>query len=136
MNNPIITLKAALLNFSEELSNLSEACKVMVFHDIRSIATREFIEDGSTDSLINKSRKTPSVQNRVEEKTESVVATYAVEQPVMVSTEPLTGCVSPARAPELSEQPEKASVTNYLVSSHLSVPLDFVKLDTRRQKSQ
>ena len=136
MNNPIITLKAGLLNFAEELGNLSEASKVMAFHDIRSIATREFIEDGGIDNLINKSRSPPNTKNRVKETTESAVATYTVEQPVMVSTEPVTGCVSPARAPELSEQLEKASVTNYMMSSHLSVPLDFVKLDTRRQRSQ
>jgi hypothetical protein len=39
-NNLIIKHKAGLLNLAEELGNISRACKVMAFHEIHFIDTK------------------------------------------------------------------------------------------------
>ena len=42
---------------------------------------QELVEDGGIDALIEKSRRSPNVKNRVDEETERAVQDYAVEQP-------------------------------------------------------
>ena len=69
-NNPIIKHKAGLLNLAEELGNVSRACKVMGVSRDTFFRYQGLIEDGGIDSLIDKSRRSPNLKNRVDEATE------------------------------------------------------------------
>lgn len=80
-NNPIIKHKAGLLNLAEELGNVSRACKVMGVSRDTFYRYQELVEDGGLDALIEKSRRTPNIKNRVDEATEQAVQDYAVDQP-------------------------------------------------------
>jgi len=80
-NNPIIKHKAGLLNLAEELGNVSKACKIMGVSRDTFYRYQELVEDGGIDSLINQSRRTPNIKNRVDEETENAVVTYAIEFP-------------------------------------------------------
>lgn len=80
-NNPIIKHKAGLLNLAEELGNVSKACKVMGFSRDTFYRYQELVQDGGVDSLINRTRRTPNLKNRVDETVEKAVLDYALEQP-------------------------------------------------------
>lgn len=80
-NNPIIRHKAGLLNLAEELGNVSKACKVMGVSRDTFYRYQELAQDGNLDALINRSRRTPNVKNRVDEATETAVMDYAVAEP-------------------------------------------------------
>lgn len=80
-NNPIIKHKAGLLNLAEELGNVSKACKVMGVSRDTFYRYQELVKDGSVDSLISRSRRTPNLKNRVDEQTEQAVIKFAVEFP-------------------------------------------------------
>lgn len=80
-NNPIIKHKTGLLNLAEELSNVSRACKVMGVSRDTFYRYRELVDDGGVDALIEKSRRSPNLKNRVEEAVEQAVMEYAIEFP-------------------------------------------------------
>ena len=80
-NNPIIKHKAGLLNLAEELGNVSKACKVMGVSRDTFYRYQELVKEGGIDSLINQSRRTPNLKNRVDEQTEQAVIKYAVDFP-------------------------------------------------------
>ncbi len=80
-NNPIIKHKAGLLNLAEELANVSKACKVMGVSRDTFYRYQELVEEGGIDSLINQSRRTPNLKNRVDEQTEQAVIKHAVDFP-------------------------------------------------------
>ncbi|MCF2906938.1 IS481 family transposase [Pseudoalteromonas sp. DL2-H2.2] len=80
-NNPIIKHKAGLLNLAEELGNVSKACKMMGVSRDTFYRYQELVDEGGIDALINKSRRTPNLKNRVDEETEKAVCTYALEFP-------------------------------------------------------
>ncbi len=80
-NNPIIKHKAGLLNLAVELGNVSRACKVMGVSRDTFYCYQELVEDGGLDALIDKSRRSPIIKNRVDEATEQAVTAYAVDQP-------------------------------------------------------
>lgn len=80
-NNPIIKHKAGLLNLAEELGNVSKACKVMGFSRDTFYRYQELVNDGGIDALIDKSRRTANVKNRVEAETEQAVIESAIEYP-------------------------------------------------------
>jgi transposase InsO family protein len=80
-NNPIIKHKTGLLNLAEELSNVSRACKVMGVSRDTFYRYRELVDDGGVDALIEKSRRSPNLKNRVEEAVEQAVMDYAIEFP-------------------------------------------------------
>ncbi len=80
-NNPIIKHKAGLLNLAEELGNVSKACKVMGVSRDTFYRYQELVENGGVESLINQSRRTPNLKNRVDDVTEQAVITHAVEFP-------------------------------------------------------
>lgn len=80
-NNPIIKHKAGLLNLAEELGNVSKACKVMGVSRDTFYRYQELVEEGGIDSLIDKSRRTANIKNRVDEATEQAVIASAIEQP-------------------------------------------------------
>ena len=80
-NNPIIKHKAGLLNLAEELGNVSKACKVMGVSRDTFYRYQELVEDGGINNLINKSRRSPNIKNRVDDVTEQAVIAYAIAQP-------------------------------------------------------
>jgi len=80
-NNPIIKHKTGLLNLAEELGNVSKACKVMGVSRDTFYRYQELVEDGGLDSLINKSRRTSNLKNRVDLDTENAVIDSAIDQP-------------------------------------------------------
>ena len=80
-NNPIIKHKTGLLNLAEELSNVSRACKVMGVSRDTFYRYRDLVDDGGVDALIEKSRRSPNIKNRVEEAVEQAVMDYAIEFP-------------------------------------------------------
>ena len=80
-NNPIIKHKTGLLNLAEELGNVSKACKVMGVSRDTFYRYQELVEDGGLDALIDKSRRSPNIKNRVDEVTEQAVIKYAVDYP-------------------------------------------------------
>lgn len=80
-NNPIIKHKAGLLNLAEELGNVSKACKVMGFSRDTFYRYQELSQEGGVDALINRSKRTPNIKNRVDSATEKAVLDYALEQP-------------------------------------------------------
>lgn len=80
-SNPIIKHKAGLLNLAEELGNVSKACKVMGVSRDTFYRYQELVKDGGLDSLIDKSRRTSNVKNRVDPETEQAVIESAIEYP-------------------------------------------------------
>ncbi|MGQ8367503.1 IS481 family transposase [Glaciecola sp. 1036] len=80
-NNPIIKHKAGLLNLAEELGNVSKACKVMGVSRDTFYRYQELVEDGGIDSLVNRSRRTPNMKNRVDVETEQAVIKSAIDFP-------------------------------------------------------
>lgn len=80
-SNPIIKHKAGLLNLAEELGNVSKACKVMGVSRDTFYRYQELVETGGIDALINQSRRTPNMKNRVDSETEQAVITYATDFP-------------------------------------------------------
>ena len=68
-NNPIIKHKTGLLNLAEELGNVSKACKVVGVCRDTFYRYQELVEDGGLDALIDKSRRSPNIKNRVDEET-------------------------------------------------------------------
>jgi transposase InsO family protein len=80
-NNPIIKHKAGLLNLAEELGNVSKACKIMGVSRDTFYRYQELAQDGNLDALINRSRRTPNIKNRVDDTTENAVIDYAIAEP-------------------------------------------------------
>lgn len=80
-NSQLIKHKVGLLNLAEELKNVSKACKVRVYQEIRFYRYQEFASTGYVDALINQSRRTPNLKNRVDEQMEQAVINYAIEYP-------------------------------------------------------
>ncbi len=78
-NNPIIKHKAGLLNLAEELSNVSRACKVMGVSRDTFYRYQELANEGGVEALIDKSRRSPNLKNRVDPSIEDAVKTYAID---------------------------------------------------------
>ncbi|MFC0350083.1 IS481 family transposase [Undibacterium danionis] len=80
-NNPIIKHKAGLLNLAEELSNVSRACKVMGVSRDTFYRYQELANEGGVEALIDKSRRSPNLKNRVDPTIEDAVKSYAIDYP-------------------------------------------------------
>jgi Integrase core domain. len=76
-NNPIIKHKAGYSILLKNWEMFQKPVKSWAFHEIRFIVA----QDGNLDALINRSRRTPNVKNRVDEVTEKAVIDYAVAEP-------------------------------------------------------
>ncbi|XVN74023.1 IS481 family transposase ISSde2 [Oligella sp. MSHR50489EDL] len=79
--NSIIKHKVGLLNLAEELNNVSQACKIMGVSRDTFYRYKELVDEGGLENLIDRSRRTPNLKNRVDEKTESAVINYAIDYP-------------------------------------------------------
>jgi len=78
-NNPIIKHKAGLLNLAEELQNVSRACKIMGVSRDTFYRYQELVETDDLEGLINRSRRTPNLKNRVDDSTEQAVIGHAID---------------------------------------------------------
>jgi hypothetical protein len=79
--NPIIKHKAGLLNLAQELGNVSRACKVMGVSRDTFYRYSELVKEGGVEALIDKSRRSPNLKNRVDPTIEDAVKTYAIDYP-------------------------------------------------------
>jgi len=64
LNQNTIKHKTGLLNLTEELGNISKACKVMGFSRDIFYRYRDARDQGGLDALFDKSRRQPNLKNR------------------------------------------------------------------------
>ncbi len=83
MNNSkrIIGHKLGLIKLAEELGNVKKACQIMGYSRDSFYRYKELMEEGDTDSLIDRTRRSPNLKNRVEAKIEAAVQAYAIANP-------------------------------------------------------
>jgi transposase InsO family protein len=79
--NPIIKHKAGLLNLAQELNNVSRACKVMGVSRDTFYRYQELVTEGGVEALIDKSRRSPNLKNRIDSAIEEAVKAYAIDYP-------------------------------------------------------
>jgi transposase InsO family protein len=80
-NEKIIKNKVGLLNLAQELDNVSKACKVMGFSRETFYRYKRAVEDGGVEALVERTRRKPNLQNRVDEAIEQAVIESAIEYP-------------------------------------------------------
>lgn len=76
-----ISHKVGLLNLAEQLQNVSQACKVMGFSRDTFYRYKEAVDEGGVEALLEKTRKKPSLRNRVDPAVEDAVLKHALEEP-------------------------------------------------------
>ena len=80
-NEKIIKHKVGLLNLAEELSNVSQACKVMGLSRDTFYRYKSAVEEGGIEALFDVSRRKPNLKNRIDPAIEKAVTEYAIEYP-------------------------------------------------------
>lgn len=80
-NTTIIKNKMGLLNLAEELGNISKACKVMGFSRDTFYRYQKAVDEGGVENLVNRSKSTPNLKNRVSAEIEKEVIAIAVDNP-------------------------------------------------------
>lgn len=80
-NEKIIKNKVGLINLAQELGNISKACKIMGYSRETFYRYQEAIANGGVGALLEKTRRKPNLENRVDEAIEQRVKSYALEYP-------------------------------------------------------
>jgi len=80
-NEKIIKNKVGLINLAQELGNVSKACKIMGYSRETFYRYQEAVERGGVEALLEKSRRKPNLENRVDEAIEKRVILYAIDFP-------------------------------------------------------
>ena len=80
-NERIIKNKVGLLNLAEELGNISKACRVMGFSRETFYRYQHAVSEGGIEALVEKTRRKPNLENRVDETIEKAVIELAIEFP-------------------------------------------------------
>lgn len=80
-NERVLKHKLGLLNLAEELGNVSKACQVMGLSRDTFYRYKSAVEAGGVEALLDKSRRTPNLKNRVEPRIEQAVTAYALAFP-------------------------------------------------------
>src|SRR5579863_6257566 len=80
-NEKIIKNKVGLINLAQELGNISKACKIMGYSRETFYRYQEAVEQGGVEALLEKTRRKPNLENRVDEAIERRVVKYATDFP-------------------------------------------------------
>lgn len=80
-NEKIIKNKVGLINLAQELGNISKACKIMGYSRETFYRYQEAVEQGGVEALLEKTRRKPNLENRVDEVIERQVIAYAINFP-------------------------------------------------------
>lgn len=80
-NEKVIKNKVGLINLAQELGNISKACKIMGYSRETFYRYQEAVAEGGVEALIEKTRRKPNLENRVDEAVEQRVIAYAVDFP-------------------------------------------------------
>lgn len=80
-NEKIIKNKVGLINLAQELGNISRACKIMGYSRETFYRYQEAVQQGGVEALLEKTRRKPNLENRVDEAIEKRVIAYAIDFP-------------------------------------------------------
>jgi transposase InsO family protein len=80
-NERIIKNKVGLINLAGELGNISKACKVMGFSRETFYRYQRAVSEGGVEALVEKTRRKPNLENRVDEAIEKAAVEIALEFP-------------------------------------------------------